>query len=94
MAALGRIAFLLGCQLTNMPFMLSSGVAAAEEHVPAHPGSARRRAPCPSSPARRSAASATTWTASPTSMITFNDLIASTVFAVVALVDHAAASTR
>ena len=44
MSALGRIVFMLGCQLTNMPFMLTSASLLQKNMLRAHPGAARRRA--------------------------------------------------
>jgi len=85
MSALGRIAFLVGCQLTNIPFMLSSASLMQKNmfrrilHLPAaralpdSPGEAISRF--------RDDADGITET-----MITLNDFIASTVFAVIAFV--------
>ena len=84
MSALGRIVFLVGCQLTNAPFMLTSAALMhknlfarilalpAARALPTAPGEAISRF-------RDDVDHVTD------SMITFNDLTASTVFAIIAL---------
>ena len=85
MSALGRIAFIVGCQLTNIPFMISAASLMqknmfrrilqlpAARALPDSPGEAISRF--------RDDADGVT-----EAMITLNDFIASTVFAVIAFV--------
>ena len=84
MSAVGRIAFLLVCQLTNVPFMLTTAALLQKNmlrRVLTLPGAKA----LPSSPGEAISRFRDDVEGVTDSMITLNDFIASTVFAIVAL---------
>src|SRR4051812_1558073 len=85
MSALGRIAFLVGCQLTNAPFMLSAESLMQKNMFQRLLGLPAARA-LPDSPGEAISRFRDDTSGITEAMITLNDFIASTVFAVVAFV--------
>lgn len=85
MGALGRIAFLVGCQLTNVPFMISAESLMHKNMLRRILGLPAARA-LPDSPGEAISRFRDDATGVTDAMITLNDFIASTVFAIIAFV--------